>query len=88
MTPLLRERPVAELRQAGQGEDEARAQLAASLQQIIDHPDRLALPSVRDEAVDLLQQAREQTPSGPVLQAQVEHLASFSRSSRSPCSST
>ena len=55
--------------------DEERAQLGASLQQIIDHPDRLALPSVRDEAVNLLQEAREQTPLGVVLQSQVERLA-------------
>lgn len=72
---LLRESPSLSFAKRGKARDEERAQLAASLQQIIDHPDRLALPSVRDEAVDLLQQAREQTPPGPVLQAQVEHLA-------------
>ena len=59
----------------GKEHDEARAELGESLQQIIDHPDRLAFPSVRDEAVNLLQEAREQTPSGPVLQSQTERLA-------------
>jgi len=58
----------------GKAEDEARAQLSYSLQQIIDHPDRLQFPAVRDEVVTLLQQAREQTPSGPVLQSQVERI--------------
>jgi serine/threonine protein kinase/tetratricopeptide (TPR) repeat protein len=59
----------------GRAHDQARAQLSESLQQIIDHPERLVLPAVRDEAVTLLQQAREQTPSGPMLQAQTEQLA-------------
>jgi tetratricopeptide (TPR) repeat protein len=59
----------------GKAQDEARAQLSHSLQQIIDHPDRLDFPAVRDEAVTLLQQAREQPHTGPVLQAQVERLA-------------
>ncbi len=72
---LLRESPSLSFAKRGKARDEERAQLAASLQQIIDHPDQLALPSVRDEAVNLLQQAREQTPSGPVLQSQVERLA-------------
>ncbi|MDE2261066.1 MAG: protein kinase [Gammaproteobacteria bacterium] len=71
----LRESPSLGFARRGKARDEARAQLANSLQQIIDHPDRLELPSVRDEAVDLLQQAREQTPSGPVLQSQVERVA-------------
>jgi tetratricopeptide (TPR) repeat protein len=59
----------------GKAQDEARAQLSYSLQQIVDHPDRLNLPAVRDEAVVLLQQAREATHAGPVLQSQVERVA-------------
>ena len=59
----------------GKAHAEARAQLSGSLEQIIDHPDRLVFPAVRDEAVALLQEAREQTPEGPVLQSQVEQLA-------------
>ncbi|MFI4885784.1 MAG: protein kinase [Steroidobacterales bacterium] len=72
---LLRENPSLSFARRGKARDEERAQLGASLQQIIDHPDRLALPSVRDEAVNLLQEAREQTPLGVVLQSQVERLA-------------
>ena len=71
----LHEDPALAFAKRGKARDEARAQLSESLQQIIDHPDRLAFPSVKDEAVTLLQQAREQTPSGPVLQSQVEQLA-------------
>ena len=57
----------------GKAQDEKRAQLSYSLQQIINHPDRLDFPAVRDEAVTLLQEAREQT-TGPVLQSQVERI--------------
>jgi serine/threonine protein kinase len=71
----LREDPSLAFARRDEARDEARATLAASLQRIIDHPDRLALQSVRDEAVTLLQEAREQTPSGPLLQSQVERVA-------------
>jgi tetratricopeptide (TPR) repeat protein len=59
----------------GKAQDEARVQLSYSLQQIVDHPERLNLPAVRDEVVTLLQQAREETHGGPVLQSQVERIA-------------
>ena len=59
----------------GKAQDEARAQLSYSLQQLVDHPDRLNLPAVRDAAVTLLQQAREETHAGPVLQSQVTRIA-------------
>jgi tetratricopeptide (TPR) repeat protein len=72
---LLRENPSATSAKRARAHDEARAKLSDSLQAIIDHPDELALPSVRDEAVALLQEAREQTPSGPVLQSQAEQVA-------------
>jgi serine/threonine protein kinase/tetratricopeptide (TPR) repeat protein len=65
--------PALEFAKRGKAQDEERAQLSSSLQQIIDHPSRLDFPAVRDEAVTLLQEAREQTPS-PTLQAQVERL--------------
>jgi tetratricopeptide (TPR) repeat protein len=71
----LREDPSLAFAKRGKSRDEARAELSESLQQIIDHPDRLTYPSVRDEAVTLLQQAREQTPTGPTLQSQIEQLA-------------
>ncbi|MGA9366814.1 MAG: hypothetical protein WBV35_05105 [Steroidobacteraceae bacterium] len=65
--------PALEFAKRGKAQDEERAQLSYSLQQIIAHPDRLDFPAVRDEAVTLLQQAREQT-LGPVLQSQVERI--------------
>jgi serine/threonine protein kinase/tetratricopeptide (TPR) repeat protein len=71
----LRVNPSLTFAQRGQARDEARATLSASLQHIIDHPSTLSLPSVRDEAVSLLQQAREQAPSGPLLQSQVERVS-------------
>ena len=71
----LREDPALAFAKQGKSRDEARAELSESLQEIIDHPARLSYPSVKDEAVTLLQQAREQTHSGPALQAQVERLA-------------
>jgi serine/threonine protein kinase len=71
----LREDPSLAYARRGKARAEARAALSADLQQIIDHPERLSVQSVRDEAVTLLQQAREATPSGPVLQAQTERLA-------------
>lgn len=73
----LREDPSLAFARKGRARDEARAELSEELQRIIDHPDELALPVVRDEAVTLLQQAREQTPSGPVLQSQVERLGAL-----------
>jgi tetratricopeptide (TPR) repeat protein len=71
----LREDPALAFAKQGKSRDEARAELSESLQEIIDHPARLSYPSVKDEAVTLLQEAREQTRSGPALQAQVERLA-------------
>jgi hypothetical protein len=66
--------PALAFAERGKAQDEERAQLSYSLQLIINHPDRLDFPAVRDEAVTLLQQAREQT-AGPVLQSQVERIA-------------
>src|SRR6185312_8107253 len=71
----LREDPSLAFAKRGKEKDEARAQLSQSLQQIINHPYRLSFPSVRDEAVTLLQQARSQTPTGPTLQSQISQLA-------------
>ncbi|MGH8298674.1 MAG: protein kinase domain-containing protein [Steroidobacteraceae bacterium] len=71
----LRADPSLALAKSGKARDEARAALGDALQEIIDHPERLSVPSVREEAVELLQQARETTPSGPVLQSQTEQLA-------------
>ena len=71
----LREDPALAFAKRGKERDEAMAQLSDSLQQIINHPYRLSFPSVRDEAVTLLQQARQQNPTGPLLQSQISQLA-------------
>ena len=71
----LREDPALTFARRDRARDEARAALSANLQRIIDHPELLTVQSVRDEAVTLLQQAREVTPSGPMLQSQTERLA-------------
>jgi serine/threonine protein kinase/tetratricopeptide (TPR) repeat protein len=71
----LREDPSLAFAKRGKERDEERAALSSALHEIIAHPERLSVPSVRDEAVTLLQQAREQTPSGPVLQSQIQQVA-------------
>ncbi|MGH8326074.1 MAG: protein kinase domain-containing protein, partial [Steroidobacteraceae bacterium] len=70
----LRVDPALEFAKRGKAKDEARAELSESLQRIINHPDRLIFPSAKDEAVTLLQQAREDPSPGPALQGQVARV--------------
>ena len=51
-----------------------RAELARSLQALLDRPERLAAQSVRDQAQALLEAAKAQLPSGPVLRSQTTRL--------------
>ncbi len=44
------------------------------MQGLIDRPERLSSPAVREEARALLQSANEQTTSGPVLRSQIARL--------------
>jgi tetratricopeptide (TPR) repeat protein len=60
--------------QEGKNRAAARAELGASMQSLIDRPERLAVRSVRDQARALLQSASEQSPSGPVLRSQMARL--------------
>jgi eukaryotic-like serine/threonine-protein kinase len=60
--------------QEGKNRAAARAQLGASMQALIDRPERLSSQSVREQARTLLQSANEQTPSGPVLRSQIARL--------------
>jgi serine/threonine protein kinase len=60
--------------QEGKNRAAARAELGASMQALIDHPERLASQSVREQARGLLQSANEQSPSGPVLRSQIARL--------------
>jgi tetratricopeptide (TPR) repeat protein len=55
----------------------ARLQLGESLQALIDHPDRLSNPQLRDQAAALLQTAEQLPTSGPVLRTQVARLTSL-----------
>jgi tetratricopeptide (TPR) repeat protein len=71
---MLRENPSWAFAKRARARDEAQAKLSESLEEIIEHPRELGLPSVRDEAVALLQEAREENPSGPVLQSLAQQV--------------
>jgi serine/threonine protein kinase/tetratricopeptide (TPR) repeat protein len=70
----LAENPSLAFAQRGAARAAARARLGSELAELIEHPSRLALPLVRVQAMTLLQTARLQSPSGPVLQSQIEQL--------------
>jgi serine/threonine protein kinase len=60
--------------QEGKDRAAARAELNASMQALIDRPERLSSPSVREQAKALLDTANQQSPSGPVLRSQIARL--------------
>jgi eukaryotic-like serine/threonine-protein kinase len=60
--------------QEGRARAGARLQLGESLQALIDHPERLSSPRLRDQAAALLQAAEQQQDSGPVLRTQMARL--------------
>ncbi|MGH8322712.1 MAG: hypothetical protein ACRETD_02765, partial [Steroidobacteraceae bacterium] len=60
--------------QEGKNRTATRAELGASMQALIDRPERLASQSVRDQARALVETANEQSPSGPVLRSQIARL--------------
>ena len=63
--------------QEGKARAAAHMQLEDSLQALIDRPDRLSSPQVRDEAVTLLQSAQEQPSPGPSLRIQMARLSTM-----------
>lgn len=63
--------------QAGRARAGARLQLAESLRAFIDHPDRLASPQAREQAVVVLQTAEEEPSPGPVLRSQIAQLSAL-----------
>jgi hypothetical protein len=63
--------------QEGRARAGARLQLGDSLQALIDHPERLSNPRLRDEAAALLQSAEQQPASGPVLRTQIARLTAL-----------
>jgi tetratricopeptide (TPR) repeat protein len=71
---LRRDRSLA-FAQQGKARAEARLQLDESLQDVLDHPERLSSPSVRDEATQLLQTATAEPSPGPVLNSQIARLS-------------
>jgi serine/threonine protein kinase/tetratricopeptide (TPR) repeat protein len=63
--------------QEGKARAAMQIQLGDSLQALIDRPDRLSSPQVRDEALTLLQSAEEQPSPGPSLRLQMARLSSM-----------
>ena len=63
--------------QEGRARATARMQLEDALQALIDRPERLASPQVRNEAVALLQSAQEQPSPGPDLRAQIARVSAL-----------
>ncbi len=60
--------------QEGKARTSSRAELSVRLQQLLDRPDRLASPGVREDARALLETARAQAPQGPVIRSQIARL--------------
>jgi tetratricopeptide (TPR) repeat protein len=60
--------------QEGRARTTSRADLSIRLQQLLDRPDRLSSPGVRDDARALVETARAQSPQGPVIRSQIARL--------------
>jgi tetratricopeptide (TPR) repeat protein len=60
--------------QDGKARTTSRADLSGRLQQLLDRPDRLSSPGVREDAGALLETARAQSPQGPVIRSQIARL--------------
>jgi tetratricopeptide (TPR) repeat protein len=60
--------------QQGRARAASRADLSSALQNLIDHPERLAAQAVRAEAESLVRRAAGADPSGPVLRSQIARL--------------
>jgi tetratricopeptide (TPR) repeat protein len=73
-TGILRKDHTLVFAQQGKARAQARIQLDDSLQDLLDHPERLSSPAVRDEATQLLQSASQEPSAGPVLSSQISRL--------------
>jgi tetratricopeptide (TPR) repeat protein len=60
--------------QEGKARTTSRADLSGRLQQLLDRPDRLSSPGVREDARALVETARAQSPQGPVIRSQIARL--------------
>jgi serine/threonine protein kinase/tetratricopeptide (TPR) repeat protein len=70
----LQQDPSLQFALQGKARTAARAELSNRLQALIDRPERLGSPAVREEARELLQTAQSQLTSGPVLRSQIARL--------------
>jgi tetratricopeptide (TPR) repeat protein len=70
----LKDDPSLVFAQQGKTRAAARAELSNRLQALIDRPERLGSPAVREEARGLLESAQSQSTSGPVLRSQIARL--------------
>jgi tetratricopeptide (TPR) repeat protein len=70
----LQQDPTLQFAQQGKARTAARADLSNRLQALIDRPERLGSPAVREGARELLQTAESQMSSGPVLRSQIARL--------------
>jgi eukaryotic-like serine/threonine-protein kinase len=70
----LQQDPTLQFAQQGKARTAARADLSNRMQALIDRPERLGSPAVREEARELLQTAQSQMSSGPVLRSQIARL--------------
>ncbi|MGB8326587.1 MAG: hypothetical protein WCE48_03300, partial [Steroidobacteraceae bacterium] len=66
--------PSLQLARAGRDRVAPRAELAARLQALIEHPDRLIAAEVRADAQRLILRARTKVPAGPMLRSQIARL--------------
>jgi tetratricopeptide (TPR) repeat protein len=73
----LRQDSSLEFAQEGKARAAERAELNDGLQALIDRPDRLASPQVREQASQLLQSAEQQASPGPVLRLQIARVAAL-----------
>jgi tetratricopeptide (TPR) repeat protein len=71
---MLRKDPTLAFAQQGKARAQGRIQLDGALQDLLDHPERLSSPAVRDEATQLLQTASQEPSPGPVLSSQISRL--------------
>jgi eukaryotic-like serine/threonine-protein kinase len=74
---LLREDSSLAFAQAGRARAADRLLLGESLDALIDRPERLSSPQVRDQAIKLLQEAEEQPDAGPLLSSQIARLSAL-----------
>jgi tetratricopeptide (TPR) repeat protein len=70
----LKSDPSLAFAQQGKVRSAARALLAQRLQALIDRPELLASAAARADALALIEDANEQSPSGPVLRSQIARL--------------